>query len=37
LLLDNSDAEQPFKWVATWKDGEPVRVVGMRPGWYPQE
>ena len=37
LLFDNSDAEQPFKWVATWKDGEPVRVVGMRPGWYPQE
>ncbi len=35
VLLDNSDAERPFQWVATWEKGAPVAQSTQLPRWYP--
>ena len=36
LLLDNSSAEQPYRWVATWRDGRAVQEAAVLPAWYPE-
>ncbi len=36
LLLDNSSADEPYRWVATWKDGRPVQKAAELPAWYPE-
>jgi predicted ABC-type ATPase len=37
LVLDNSSPVLPYAFVAFWRDGHPVRVVGGAPDWYPRE
>lgn len=36
LLLDNSSAEEPYRWVATWRDGRAVQETTELPAWYPK-
>lgn len=36
LLLDNSSAEKPYRWVATWKKGRAVAEAAALPAWYPK-
>jgi predicted ABC-type ATPase len=36
LLLDNSRAEEPYRWVATWRDGRAVQEAAVLPSWYPE-
>lgn len=36
LLLDNSSAEHPYQWVATWTRGVPVEEAATLPRWYPR-
>jgi predicted ABC-type ATPase len=35
LLLDNSSADEPYRWVATWEGGKPVQEAVALPAWYP--
>lgn len=35
LLFDNSDADEPYRWVATWEGGRPVQEAAVLPAWYP--
>lgn len=34
LLLDNSSADEPYRWVATWERGTPVQEAAVLPSWY---
>ena len=37
LLFDNSSADEPYRWVATWQGGRPAHDAGDLPAWYPKQ